>query len=858
MTASGIFFRGKFITVPGSYSEIDASGLEAIGLGATGRVAMLGTAEGGRPVSTITETKDIIRYKRPENARTIFKSGQLREGSAIAFDPSRDADIPGGAQEIIAMKVNPATQSSATLSAPNGTVATVTSEDYAAYTEQINLEIATGTSLGKLLTVRLEDDTEVLDNVGGTAMFTVQYTEAAAIGWDTMRMDVLASGLRAWGTRAEAGLDAHVLAAITSGENVRVTATAGDAGKTITVYGKTVGDVPQRETITLINGTVSGALLWGAVYGAALSATAAGTVLVEEDAGGFTDLISITVGLQYRGLVPSSTMFVANTTLQLLADAATTREVHLWGRTASGAALSERVVLTGATPVVTVASTWTQIDVIVLGDLEAARTLTIAGVAVQTLNTSQNTLQKASDYFNARQVGVNGFVFTMVSSLTSFLVADLDLTQSAVDVDNPATGSFYADLFFVLDFYDGASSLVDAARIAFTAMATDLVFTVANTTLYTFTLGGVVFTYTSSGAATLAEIVNAFVARVNAHPTVNRTVVASNATNLRITASTPSGFVLAESDANISTTAIATTAGVGTAPSNTTAPIFLTGGSEGVALFSHYQAALDLLKRIRVDSVVPLTPDPAVHAAVVAHCDFMAGLGRAERDAFVGLMNAAQTGLATKNEVKSQIIALNTRHVRALAQSFERFDTSGERVSFDPPYLAALAAGMQAGATVGTSLTFKLTNTLSLNQHSTWNPLDDAEEMINGGLMFAEEVDGLGRRFVRNITTHLSSSNLAFIEGSVNQAVNYSAFNFRTSMEVSVGKKGFSGTLNAAKSVAIGILGQLVDQEVLVAYQALSLDLALDVLEVSAEIAPIIPINFVKNILHLVTVRQAA
>jgi hypothetical protein len=124
--------------------------------------------------------------------------------------------------------------------------------------------------------------------------------------------------------------------------------------------------------------------------------------------------------------------------------------------------------------------------------------------------------------------------------------------------------------------------------------------------------------------------------------------------------------------------------------------------------------------------------------------------------------------------------------------------------------------------------------------------------------LFLENVEGVGRRVVRNITTHLSSNNIAFCEGSVNQAVDYSTFNFRTNMEFAVGKKGFAGTINAGKAVAIGTLGLLVDGTIIVAYRSLAIDLIVDVMEVSVELAPVLPINFVKNTIHLVTIRQSA
>jgi hypothetical protein len=304
--------------------------------------------------------------------------------------------------------------------------------------------------------------------------------------------------------------------------------------------------------------------------------------------------------------------------------------------------------------------------------------------------------------------------------------------------------------------------------------------------------------------------------------------------------------------------ATAATGVTGGAPDNTVAPVFMLGGSEGTTQFADWQNALNLLKQTRVNTIVALTGDPAVHAALDAHCAYMGGIGRSERDGFVGLLNAALTDVPTKDETKSQIVDLNTRHIRALAQSVERFNTAGERVELLPPFHACVAAGMQAGSAVGESLTYKFANVLAFRQHSSWNPTDDAEEMIQAGLMFLENVEGVGRRYVRNITTHLSSNNIAFIEGSVNEAVNFSVFNFRTNMEFAVGRKGFSGTINGTKSVAIGTLGLLVDGQILVTWRSLDVELIVDVMEIGVEIAPVIPINFIKSTIHLVTVQQTA
>ncbi len=764
MGATTIFFNGRLISVPGSYSEVDASGLEQVGLGASGIVAVLGTGEGGKPVSEITETKDFIRLTKPGQAQKLFRSGDLREVGDMLFAPAKDPDILGGAQSVVAMKVNPATASSASLANAQGNAIDLTSKDFGAFTAQINVSLADGTNQGKLLTIKFEDITESVDDLGGDTVFTLEYTPGTA-GYTTMTAQVQAGGsIRALGTKASLGLDSefsgtqlatnHLIEALSS--------SAGDTTQSVVVYGLSSGGVAQTETIAL-NGTgaVAGLLTYSKILGLRVVGTLAGTVTVQIASGGAV----LTTGLATtKGLVKGLTLFVNATTVSIVADGASTAAVLVEGKNASGAYQIEKLTLNGTTPVVSTLN-FSSIQYLAYGLVAAARTATLTAEAAKALSTVQTTLQKAADYFNARFItGSGGFAFTLVTTKTAFLLSDLDVQPSAINVLSVAA-VFKADLFAIIDWINSNSQYVTAAM--------------------------------SSGAS-------------------------------------------------------------GGAPLDTSTAVFLVGGAEGTALFSHWQKALNLLKQTRVNSIVVLTGDPAVHAALDAHCAYMGGIGRSERDAFVGLLNSGLDDVAPKAEIQSQIVALNTRHIRAYGQAIERFDSSGVRTEFPAYFLAAICAGAQAGAPVGTPLTHKYMNVLSFRQASDWNPTDDAEEMIQSGLSFLESVEGVGLRIVRNNTTFLQSSNLAFIEGSVNQAVNFATFNFRTAMEAAVGKKGFAGTINAAKGIATGTLGLLVDAGTLVAYRSLDIELALDVLEVAVEIAPVIPINFVKNTIHLVTIRQTA
>jgi len=774
MAATTIFFNGRVISVPGSYSEVDASGLEQVGLGAAGIVAVLGTAEGGKPVSAIEEPKDFLRFTKPEKVRETFRSGDLREVGDMLFAPSTDPAVQGGAQEVVAMKINPATQSVATLTNPQGDALDLTSRDYGAFTSQINVDVQTGTNKGKLITIIFEDQTESGDDIGGDELFKLSY-EKPTNGWDTMRGQVITGGsIKCDATRDVAGLDGDIGTGLAApGEVEVVSSNAADIGMQVTVYGLDGTGAPKRELFTL-NGTTAqeGSQIWAAgdVLGVKVIGTTAGTVTVQPKGGGAAILVAAAGTDQVKGIVKGVAMYVSGSEITMAPDAAVAADTDIIviGTDSSGAVQLEKITITvaGGTTPETGSGLFSGITGIVLGDVAAARTITVSAEAAKASPLTQTTLQKASDYFNGRHIAtVGGFVLDLVTSMLTFPLADLDVMPADVDILDPANPSFYADLWAAKYWINQNSVLVSAEY--------------------------------ASGAS-------------------------------------------------------------GGALDNTVAPVFLANGLEGTPVFDDWVKALNLLKKTRINTVVVLTADPAVQAQLDAHCAYMSGIGRSERDGVVGIADTITGDVVNKDTVKSRIVDLNTFHLRACAQAIERFNTAGERQEFGPQFQAAIVAGMQAGSPVGTSLTFKYANVLSYRQHNTWNPTDDAEEMVQAGLMFLENVEGVGRRWVRNITTFLQSSNIAYTEASVAEAWKYSTFQFRTNMEYAVGRKGFSGTINAGKSVAINTLGLLVDATILTAYRSLDIELIVDVMEVSVEVAPVIPINFVKNTIHLVTIRQSA
>ena len=774
MAASTVFFNGRLISVPGSYSKIDASGLESVGLGASGLVALFGTSEGGKPYSAVDEGDvrgNLQIATRPENANTYFRSGDLKEGAPLLFAPSVDAEIPGGAQEVLFFKVNPAAKSSASFDNTDGQALTLSSKDYGYFTTQINVEIAAGTAQGKLITIVFETTTEAFDDVGGDTVFELQYESSTpADGFSTITAQITAAALICAFTRTQIGLDSEVTNQVTAGQVIElVSSSASDTAVIVRLYGTDASDANQVVDKTLTGTTVVETTeTWNSFHGAEIvSGTLVVTLTIQNDAAATTIATIAPAGTEAAIEFTVDTP-VGASALTVVASGASTARLTLFGLSTSGTAQRETLQLNGTTPVAGTA-TWSRLDGLAFGEVAAGVTVTVSGNAESAAFAGLDTVQKLADRFN----GLPGFTLTVVnSSPSTFASTDLDF-QAATDIKAAAKLTALGDLAAIITKINNESDLVSAAA-----------------------------------------------GSVGSGP-----------------------------------------------PDNTTAAVFLAGGHEGsatpgqeavaTATTTDWQAALDLAKKVRINTIALLTSDPAIHAQGNTHCQYMAGIGRNERDMVVGLENTGRTDVPTKTEAKAQIVDLNSRHVRAVAQTIERYDSNGDRTELTTPFAALLLAGMQAGSPVGTPLTHKYVNALKIRQDSSWNPQDDAEELIQAGLCMFETIDGIGRRVLRNVTTHLTDSNMAYTEASVNEAVNYSAYNLRTTLERKIGSAGFDGTANAGRALAVNALGLLVGVA-LVAWRSLDVQLILDVIELAVEIAPVLPVNFVTSTLHLVTIPQVS
>jgi len=203
---------------------------------------------------------------------------------------------------------------------------------------------------------------------------------------------------------------------------------------------------------------------------------------------------------------------------------------------------------------------------------------------------------------------------------------------------------------------------------------------------------------------------------------------------------------------------------------------------------------------------------------------------------------------------------LNDQDVALVAQNPTVLNSLGSLEEFGPRMLAVMAASMRSGVTeVAEPLTHKLIRISGLTQDASWDPNDltDANEMIINGLLFAEVVDGVGTRWVRDLTTWVADDNLAYSEGSVRDAVRYVAYGLRTTLvERFTGKKAAPSTIANVKDAANTFLETARQDDIIVdstdpvtgstvkAYHNLKVTSSGDTVRINVGIFPVPGINF--------------
>jgi hypothetical protein len=253
-------------------------------------------------------------------------------------------------------------------------------------------------------------------------------------------------------------------------------------------------------------------------------------------------------------------------------------------------------------------------------------------------------------------------------------------------------------------------------------------------------------------------------------------------------------------------------------------------------------AAYTALRLTEVQVILHTYTDLPTQQIVRQHCEYMAGLGYGECNAWAAMPNPS-----TKAEIKTRTAQLNTRHICICAQDVYTSDYAGNAKWFGPVIQAAICAGMQVSTPVGTPLTWKLANVLDVSSHSSWDADQDANEMLGMGLVFFT-TSRLGKRVERSITTYQTDDNPIFSEMSSNESLYTSIRDLRNNLQIQIGSA--SNALSAAiiRSIARTRLQFQVNTGIIKAFNQASLRVtdSGDVYVVDVAVAVSEPVNFIK------------
>jgi hypothetical protein len=696
MTRS-VTFGGQTQFRPGGITRINANGLIPVGISANGTLAILGEAEGGEPRSVIT-------VDDPSIARDLFRSGPLADAIRIAFDPSSDPRVPGGAFRALLYKTNNSTKSETQLPSNEAIFA----DTAAGVPTTTVIQLTTNTAMvvdehvGRWFEIVATGEIRrIIGNTVDTITVSPGFS-AAPVATDPVR--ILASALllqsRDWGAHTNS-VAAEFEPGVTLGTNV-MTLTfedkveqspelGGDPLFRIKYLGGPIVETGTANTITAgVPFDPTGATLEVLPAGGAPALNAwAGQMI--RFSNGIQREISGNTAASPSVVTLAAGHFLRTDEQAEVDDDAGVSIVDVTSATAT---------ITGANGVATGLTS---------AILPTADDLALTFIAGETLRQFADRINGSTNYELEVANGVNQ---------DTVLMAELDFGTAATAVDvrfdesQTATtgGEFLADLQAIIDWVNEFSELAIASRSV-------------------------------AGATEGSE---------PPQPTGGSSALISDL------------------------------------------PVFFIGGTRGVSGNSDFQDGFDALAQFRANHTIPLISDDLINegfgseatfasvaAQLAEHVNLMNSTGKNEMGGYIGCD-------CTREELVTQSAAFNNADVQLFGQKLTVLNAAGSLQEQPEWSIAVAAAGMRAGVPeVGEPLTFKFIKTNGLSQDSSWDPraIGDANRLLDKGVMFAEQVEGTGFRFVRDITTYLLDANIAFLDGNTRDAVRFIAYDLRTGIE---------------------------------------------------------------------------
>lgn len=771
---------GRRTRRPGVYSKVDASGAGLASGDGIVRVAIIGEAEGGVPVSVVTDGVPAFeRFASYEAAEEVFRAGPLRDAVYHAFTASAD-DRVGRPIEVLTFKVNPATRGTAVLPNGEGDAVRLFSRTYGEVANRVATRLDPGTEGGLRARVTFDGSRVEGDNIGAAPALAFAYNGEA-----TVDLVVDPGAGLSFPFAVDVAADPVDEAHGSSAAAVVTSSAASDTWQRVTVYGVD-GVAPVAHTVSLAGtGDVPTPEEVSAVTGVRVNGLTAGAITVGNPGG--DDAFVIPATLTNPWPAGQSAVLVSSSALDV------GQRVTLVVRDAVGQRVTRSATLNGTTevPVAFAIEALAEVHV----DGPAVGTITVsaanATVALTLAPGVTDAAGATAGLFAPKALPVDG---TLTLSLggapvgTPFVVvrgvskagARLAVRVLVTAVAAAVTGTFAQLEHIELGMLEAASTLT-VSGIAYAAPATatwrDLADKVGGLTGFDATLLRV-----SDGALTVADLDAANLADIGAGEGVSLAAVLYD---LVAWFNADSQYVTAEM-----------VEGATAPPSLTPAPVYLTGGGEGVTTLADWRAAFDALRLHRDVVLVPLSTDPAVHAQLRAHTRYMAEdrIGTDERNGYVPLaltLNRAQLGAA--------ILELDDANVSACAQRVWRRDALGELRAYGPEALAVMLAAMQAGSTPPGSQTHKALDIVRFDQNADWRPDDHAEELIERGLMFVRRDEN--RVIVERAVTTYRGDNRVYTEITPNLAAQLLVKGARALFKRSIGDPNYGPGASSARSL---------------------------------------------------------
>ncbi len=849
-----VTFNGITRFKPGGITKINAEALNQVLLSDNSIVAVIGEAEGGAPGAV----SGLVSHFDPSRATAEYRSGPLVDAIRLAFQSSNDPDVPGGASRVLIYKTNQSTQSSVSLPTEEATFL---------FGDLIGSEASDSGTVTTLVDAALGIAFPVDDSLAGKFLVIRPFATNPVV--TVIDSYVGASGTCTFATIGNAvATDPYY---ILDDEVYEASIVTGSGTALVFVNGAFTVDEHVGRWLHIQNSSatgdtylvqiVSNDATTGLVVTPALPTLALGAVaqilpnavdLTSQDFGGHTNNVNIDLddGTQFVSSLVVTTEFEDLEEVSDEVGGATFLQVLYRGGAAaeSDTVLADpantagfiKLTIGGLTPSAHVGQqvysvelneystiTANTADVLTIVPSFSAQPSDTSGIEIRTVTASV-----------AQITGSAGVATNFVSTITGVTGDDLDITFIPGMTLRQLQTSIQINTNYVVTIPNNINGDV--------AVATDFDFG-PNT----------VISLNNSANLSTDGFRQDNVALVNYFEIISELVSATRSTGGDLDGCCP--------------------------PNALAEPVFFTGGSRGISADSNFQAAFDALLQVRANSVVPLVDQDltnegfsstatygSVAAQLGAHVAAARGSAQntaGERGGFIGFRGNKAAVIAAANNI-------NDLDVQLVAQNPTTVNASGSLQEFGPRMLAVMGASMRAGVTeVAEPLTHKFIRVSGLTQDPSWDPSDitDANELIIAGVFFAETIDGLGTRWVRDLTTHVQDDNLAFSEGSVRDAVRFTAYGLRTMLvNKFTGKKAAPATAESAKDASASFLELLRGDNIIVdstdpatgatirAYHSLKVTLNGDILKVNVGIFPVPGINFVLNEIFLQLPTQAA